>query len=92
MNEPHRFLLNRVKNALVDGFTMPTGTNNHEFQTRADQMRYWLSDPILHSEAVQWFENAGYYPVLDESGYAYDYTLAPDPERQTEARRSRYAS
>ena len=92
MTEQNPFLVHRCVKGLSNAFTMPQGTKNHEFQTKADQMRYWLTDPILRPEAIQWFENAGYQPVLDETGYAIDYTLAVDVEVQAEARRLRHAS
>lgn len=92
MTEQNPFLVHRCVKGLGNAFSMPPSTGNHEFQTKVDQMRYWLTDPILRLEAIQWFEKAGYQPVLDETGYAIDYSLTADAEVRAESKRLRHAS
>lgn len=60
---------------ILDRFEMPGPEANHSFANQCKQMRHWLNDPILRSDAAAWIRAKGYPIIPDEQGEPLDFIV-----------------
>lgn len=66
---------------LSASYAMPQALTARSFASKVEQMRLWMSDPILRPEAVLWFTHFGWTPIIDDYGCPIDF-LPPGKEDQ----------
>lgn len=85
------FHIRRSVHAIASKFAMPTAAN-HTFSSKYEQMRHWVSDPVLRDEAIEWAKGEGFQVELDEQGTAIGFSRPDVLEEPQPVRRKRYVS
>lgn len=67
-----RFFLRRVIPGLLRSMPSAPGAPR-TFSSKAEQMRVWMQDPILRSEAASWAAAMGYELDFNEYGQPIDF-------------------
>lgn len=74
---PDRNYYASLVSQVVNRYSMPADRPAHVFPNKLEQMKFWLSDPVLRPEAIAWARGKGYEIICDDYGTPIDFEHEP---------------